>query len=483
MDGLGVQRPSPRTLVAGGVAGGVAGSALVTVASYWVGATPLAFRTDPPAVVEALPQGSPVALVGWYVGVGLVVLAWLGLGRHLWRGTDVDVRVLRAFGLATAAPLLLAMPAMSRDLWAYAAQARITASGLDPYTVAPSAFGGPTLANVSARWVDAPSPYGPLWTVLARGLDAVTGDHELLQVVVLRLPAVLGFVLLAAVVPVLARRVGASARTATWLVVANPLVVLHGVGGGHNDTLMVGLLAAGLLVAVSSGSRVRALLLGGVLVGLAAAIKIPAVVAAPFLPLLWARYAPDGPHRGAASWRVVPRERAADALGGAALALLGALAALGLSTLAAGRGLAWLTAANTDEHGGGPVVTAVLAAVLVVLWVLAVRDAPLPLLAAALLAPALISTLSLAWYWFWPLVPAALAVRGRLAAYLLAVGSITAILHVRPNGLDLALRPELLVVLAAVVAWLTLDRRWRPFAGAVEPEAVADPAVSRSSKT
>jgi hypothetical protein len=87
--------------------------------------------------------------------------------------------------------------------------------------------------------------------------------------------------------------------------------------------------------------------------------------------------------------------------------------------------------------------------------------------------------LSLAWYWFWPLVPAAVTVRGRLAPFLLAVGSIAEIVYIRPNGPNFALRPEFVVVLAAVVVWLVLDRRWRPFA----PDPAPDPAVSRSSKT
>ena len=469
--------PSPRALVATGVVGSV----LVTISSYCVGATPLRFRTDPPAVVDALPQGAPVALVGWYLGLAAIGLAWLGFGRKLWQGDDLDPRTLRTAGLTAALPLLFATPLMSRDLWAYAAQARIAAAGVDPYTVSPAAFGDPTLLNVSARWVDSPSPYGPLWTVVGRGLEAVTGEHALLQVLVLRLPAALGFVLLALAVPALARRVGASTTIAAWLVVANPMVVLHGVGGGHNDTLMVGLLAVGLLVAVSGGPRWRALLLGGLLVGAAASIKIPAVVAAPFLPLLWARYAPAGPAWDTVAWRDAMRSRGRDAVTGTVVSLAGAILALAVTTLAAGRGLAWLSAANTDEHGGGPVVTALLAVVLVGLWLAAIRGTPLPWLAAALLAPALISELSLAWYWFWPLVPAALVARGRLAVYLLAVGALSEIVYVRPNGPDFGLRPEFVIVLVAVAAWWVLDRHWRPFAEAAAP--AEERAVSRSSKT
>lgn len=449
--------PSPRALVAIGVTGAV----LAAAGSYWVAATPLSFRLDPPPVVDLMAPQAPAARVAWYLGTALMALAWLGFGRRMWRGEALDWRTLRTAGLATAAPLLLAVPLSSRDLWAYAAQARIAAVGLDPYTVPPSQLGGGFAANVSARWIDAPSPYGPLWTLLGRGLEALTGSHELLAVLVLRLPAALGFALLAFAVPAIARRVGASPATACWLVLANPMVVLHGVGGGHNDTLMVGLLALGLLVAVSPGPRWRAMLIGGLLVGAAAAIKVPAVVAAPFLPLLWQRYVTPG--WTVLPWREAVRRRAGDVVVGLAWSLGGAVAVLAVASLAAGRGLAWVSAANTTEHGGGPALTVLLGVVLVALWLLALRNAQLPLLAAALVAPAMVSTLSLAWYWFWPLVPAAMIVRGRLATFLLAVGSLAEIFYIRPNGQNFALRPELVVVVVAVVTWVVLDRRWRPF--------------------
>ena len=67
---------------------------------------------------------------------------------------------------------------------------------------------------------------------------------------------------------------------ALWLGVANPLVLVHLVSGGHNDALMVGLLVAGLAVAP------RALLPAAALVTLAALVKVPALAGLAFLPLL-----------------------------------------------------------------------------------------------------------------------------------------------------------------------------------------------------
>ena len=60
---------------------------------------------------------------------------------------------------------------------------------------------------------------------------------------------------------------------------------MHLVSGAHNDALMVGLLVAGLAVVASRPGRPGPLLAGGVLLGLAAAIKVTALVVVPFAAL------------------------------------------------------------------------------------------------------------------------------------------------------------------------------------------------------
>ncbi|HSO03563.1 MAG TPA: polyprenol phosphomannose-dependent alpha 1,6 mannosyltransferase MptB, partial [Candidatus Limnocylindrales bacterium] len=63
----------------------------------------------------------------------------------------------------------------------------------------------------------------------------------------------------------------------------NPLVLMHFVAGAHNDALMVGLMVAGLALAVE-----RHPVTGIVLIGLAGAVKPIALVVLPFAGLLWA---------------------------------------------------------------------------------------------------------------------------------------------------------------------------------------------------
>jgi alpha-1,6-mannosyltransferase len=72
---------------------------------------------------------------------------------------------------------------------------------------------------------------------------------------------------------------------ALWVAVANPLMVIHLVGGGHNDLLVVGLLAAGSLVALRGGHVAGIALVTG-----AMAVKASAAIALPFLVLVWAAH-------------------------------------------------------------------------------------------------------------------------------------------------------------------------------------------------
>ena len=151
------------------------------------------------------------------------------------------------------------MPLGSRDLWAYAAQGQLVRHGLDPYTLGPSALPGSFAEEVSHRWVDTPAPYGPLWLTLDRFV-AVRGHQRLGRGG--RAEAVRG-----RSVSCCSRgrcrcwpqRAGGRADLAIWVGLANPLVLVLGVGGGHNDLLMVGLMAAALVVATGPGSWLRTL--------------------------------------------------------------------------------------------------------------------------------------------------------------------------------------------------------------------------------
>ncbi|MGC4111054.1 MAG: hypothetical protein QM747_11670 [Nocardioides sp.] len=116
-------RPTATTVACAAV--GLVGSALLARASYVVGALPR-HHLD-----RAVAQG-PNRWV-YLAGVALIVVAWLALGRlALDPGVDGMTRRVCWFAAATAAPLLVAAPVASQDVWAYLGQANVAAHGLDP---------------------------------------------------------------------------------------------------------------------------------------------------------------------------------------------------------------------------------------------------------------------------------------------------------------------------------------------------------------
>jgi alpha-1,6-mannosyltransferase len=224
---------------------------------------------------SGLPLPPVVLLTVGLTGMGVVVLAWLGLGRH---AADLPVRELYRIAVAWCAPLLLARPLFSGDLHSYLAQGVIAAEGVDPYRFGAAAALGadsPVTQRVSEYWQDTPTPYGPVWVAISRTIARVAGDNLPVTLLLNRLVELAGVVLIAWALPRLARRVGVAPGVALWLGLLNPLVLWHVVAGAHNDGLMVGLMLAGVEL-VLRGVAAPA---GLVLLTVAANVKIVAAVA------------------------------------------------------------------------------------------------------------------------------------------------------------------------------------------------------------
>ena len=394
-------------------------------------------------------------LVAGVLGSVLVVpgglLSWLGvvlLGGVWWASRSFDVRHQRAAALLWALPLLAAPPLYSRDLHAYAAQGALVVAGQDPYEVGPAVLSSVLVSGVDEVWRDAPSPYGPLWLWLAGLVVRVTGDAVGPAVVGLRLLAVAGVALIAWA---LVRLADDPAR-ALWLGVANPLVLLHFVAGGHNDALMVGLLLAGVTTAR------RSVAVAAVLVTLAALVKVPALAGLAFLPLLAA-----GRVRGAV---VVA------GVAGATAVVVSFGTGLGwgwLGTLDAGRArlslLSPLTGLGTAVGALDAVLLAGLGAAALLCVVLLSLSAvgrldPVLALGAGLLGVSVLLPVVQPWYLLWGVCVLA-ARAGPRAAAALGAASLVLCLAIAPSGRHVV-RPPLYglpTVLAAAVAVVVLRRR------------------------
>ena len=430
---------------------GFAGTIAIALGGITAGALPVPGR-DPLShwpVVRELRLFPLLGVAGTYLGLALLCGAWLRLRRTLDEHSRGDlIRTL----LCWAAPLALVPPMFSRDVYSYLAQGAMVRDGLDAYRDGPSALGGPLAADVPAIWQNTPAPYGPVFLRAAAGIVDITGNHAVAGVLALRLVALIGVGLAVACLPGIAAHVGVRPQQALWFGALNPLLLLHLVAGAHNDALMVGLTAAGLLAAVKDRP-----MLAGALITAAALIKVPAGLALLTAMLL-------------SNKRV----------------LAGAAAALVALQFAAGLGLGWIGALRTPASvrnglslstdlgmlfGGLDAIRTVAALAGGGLAIWALRKAPNPVagLGLALSAIVLCGPVVHPWYLLWPIVPLAAGLQRLpqpavwgcvgLALFLLPFGApgypeavVAAAIGTVAGLLYLGLRPPVPALVAATAA-------------------------------
>ncbi len=274
---------------------GFLGSLLIALGSLGVGWLPANSSMLDMAVVSTLRSttaGELLARVAVFAGVALLLQTWLVLGHDVLDGLERDDRRLVLVLTIWMAPLLFMPPLFSRDAFSYFAQGQLVLEGLDPYQNGVSALPGWFLSGADPLWAESPTPYGPAFLLLEQGVAAFAGNNAFLGALMFRLIAVLGVALLVVYLPRLAHAHGIEPPKAVWLCLLNPLVLMHFVAGAHNDALMVGLMVAGLALAVEKHP-----VAGIVLIGLAGCVKPIGLVVLPFAGLLWAGTRASWPQR------------------------------------------------------------------------------------------------------------------------------------------------------------------------------------------
>jgi alpha-1,6-mannosyltransferase len=163
---------------------------------------------------------------------------------------------------------------LSHVVYSYVDYARLgVRHGLDPYVHPPlAAPQDPAYAEVT--WTEATSAYGPLFTLATYPLAWLPVGAA---VAILKAVAALSVLGIAAIVSRLAAARDIDPLRAAAFVALNPLVLVHVVGGAHNDGLTM--LLAMLAVAAVLSTRELA---GGVALTAAIATKAAAVFIAPF---------------------------------------------------------------------------------------------------------------------------------------------------------------------------------------------------------
>ena len=463
---------------------GFLGASLITAGGLGAGSTRL---HDP--LLESLHlswlrfgHGLVLSSVLLWGGVAVMLIAWLWLGRRVIDGTAREYTMVATAGFWLA-PLLLSVPVFSRDTYSYLAQGALLRDGFDPYLVGPVENPNSLLDNVSPIWTTTTAPYGPAFILVARFVTMLVGDNVVAGTMVLRLCMLPGLVLLIWAAPRIARHVGGNGASALWICALNPLVIIHLMGGVHNEMLMVGMMAAGIALILQ-----RHPIAGNALIVVAVAVKATAGLALPFMVWVWARQLAE---RRSLS---PPKAFAAAAAGSVTIfvvvfAVLSWLAGVGLGWLTALAGsvkiINWLTVptatANLINFFGGLFFPVNFYAVLDVARIIgiAIIAISLPLLwwrfrhsdrdvltgiAWAMVIVVLFVPAALPWYYTWPLAVIAALAESRRAIAAIAGFSTWIMVIFKPDGSHgmYSWIHVLLATACAAGAWYSLYKAQEP---------------------
>jgi alpha-1,6-mannosyltransferase len=238
-------------------------------------------------------HGRALANATLYLGFGLVVWAWVRLGRYVLAGR-IGTKPILVASACWMVPLLVSPPLFTRDVFSYLGQGAQLLYGLDPYAHGPAELEvlPDVVQNVHPLWQTTPAPYGPLFLLIAKGIVSVTGNNMIAGVIMTRVVLLVGLAGMLWALPRLVKHLGGHLPVTMWLAIASPMTVIHLLGGPHNDLMMLGFLTIGVLAALERKHAVAI-----VLVTIGMLIKPTAAVALPFLVWVWSNHLPGDNRR------------------------------------------------------------------------------------------------------------------------------------------------------------------------------------------
>ena len=433
----------------------------------------------PAAPLWAWPANSGVTsphllvLAAAILGVVLLAIAWLGLWRAVRADPGLGFRNVWWVVAAWTAPLLFAAPFASQDVWVYAAQGKVVASGLSSASPLHLLGHSVWLSGVDPKYLTGPSIYGPGANDLSALFATVSGGHPWIAVACWRIAIIAALVLCSWGVARVAATRGANPVEAVIAGIANPGVLIIFVAGIHNDAVMIALVVAGIALAVTK----RPWWALGV-AALAVTVKAPAALAV--LAIAWW------------SWKEAWHRRAV-AMVAAVTLTVGVLALTGFGS---GGGFTWLRSASVGTvassfsvlfpvgiSASAPVnalqLVGILTAVVLVLcvprgmsWVGA--------LAVGLAVMALCAANPQPWYLLWalPVVACTLGGGGVQSAVILVLCAMTAW-----SELPFGVLVWFIGIITLAVMWIRWRRSWQGLGLHSQPFPVeaGDAALIRSS--
>ena len=220
-----------------------------------------------------------------YPSIGL---CGLGLAMMLWansHGWSPNPRKVLWTATAAIAVLVSISPVGSADIASYASYGRLAALGQNPYIVGPAHLPGgahnPYAAIVNPMWRGTSSVYGPIATWIQWLAATVGGPRPWLTIWVLMIFTAAAFIATGYVL----LRTAENPVRATLMWVANPLLIVELVMGGHLDAFLA-LAAIGAIVVSRRAKTARQDILVGLLTGIAGGIKINAAYVALAIAIL-----------------------------------------------------------------------------------------------------------------------------------------------------------------------------------------------------
>ena len=220
--------------------------------------------------------------VVWLVGL-LVLYGAFGLAVAGSEMRRLSRRVILGFGALFAFTLMWLYPVTATDLFQYVLRARVgVVYGANPMSVPPSSFPSDPLLPFAGEWKDIVSPYGPAWELLAAGVARLGFTGAVSGTLAYKGVAFLGYLACLWLLNRGACRRGRPVGDARGLLLFawNPLVLVQGVGNGHNDLVMLSWLLAGIIFwqRRCDAGRAANWLIASAAVALAALTKASAVL-------------------------------------------------------------------------------------------------------------------------------------------------------------------------------------------------------------
>lgn len=220
---------------------------------------------------DGLGLSAGLYLAAAYLAIG----AWVAFALAC---RTLEPRLIWTLIAAAVALFTLAPPLLSLDVFSYISYARLgVEAGLNPYESVPADIPADEAASRVDDFRFAVSVYGPLFTIGTYPLGAAGVPFALWSLKALAGASVLAA---AALTARLARLRGIAAAPAAAFVALNPLVLIHVVGGAHNDGLMVALALLGVVAALTARPGAAGVaLVGSASIKAAGAIYVPFALA------------------------------------------------------------------------------------------------------------------------------------------------------------------------------------------------------------